>query len=346
VTILVSGGAGYIGSHAAKLLAQAGFNPVVLDNLSRGHRPAVKWGPFVFGDIVDSHLVSQTIQEYNVRAVLHFAASAYVGESMSSPRSYFLNNVRNTLNFLEAVVESGIKSIVFSSTCATYGIPETLPIAENHPQRPVNPYGDSKLFVERVLHWYGQAYGLRSVVLRYFNAAGADPDGDIGEEHEPETHLIPRVIHAAVGKLPEVEIFGSDYDTPDGTAIRDYIHVSDLAHAHVLALKYLLSGGASCALNLGTGKGHSVLEVIRTVERESRRSIQIKLQPRRDGDPPVLVAQSDLAKAALNWSPHFSSLQTIVQTALAWEISRFPSYPKNVLEVRPLSRQIASAANQ
>jgi len=321
VSILVTGGAGYIGSHAAKALAVAGFRPVVLDDLSRGHAHAVKWGPFISADIANSTLVRQIIEEHDIKAVLHFAASAYVGESMSAPRTYFLNNVRNTLNFLEAVADSGVNQIVFSSTCATYGIPEGLPVREEHPQRPVNPYGESKLFVERVLHWYAQAYGLRWVILRYFNAAGADPEGDIGEQHDPETHLIPRVIQAALGVLPEIEVFGNDYDTPDGTAIRDYIHVSDLADAHVLALQHLLRGGPNCALNLGTGRGHSVREVIDTVEKLSGRKIRVRIRPRREGDPPMLVAQSSRAMELLNWLPRQSNLEMIVRTALRWQES-------------------------
>ena len=321
MSILVTGGAGYIGSHAAKALAAAGFRPVVLDNLSRGHTHAVRWGPFISADIADSSLVRRTIEKHDIKVVLHFAASAYVGESMSTPRTYFLNNVRNTLTFLEAVADSSVNQIVFSSTCATYGIPEGLAVAEEHPQRPVNPYGESKLFVERVLHWYAQAYGLRWVVLRYFNAAGADPEGEIGEQHDPETHLVPRVIQAALGRLPEIEIFGSDYDTPDGTAVRDYIHVSDLADAHVLALQHLLRGGPNCALNLGTGRGHSVREVIDAVEKLSGRKVRVRIRPRREGDPPVLVARSSRAMELLNWSPRQSNLETIVRTALRWQES-------------------------
>jgi UDP-glucose-4-epimerase GalE len=319
VSILVTGGAGYIGSHTAKALSAAGFCPIVLDDLSRGHASAVKWGPFISADIADSLQVRRIIEKHDVKAVLHFAASAYVSESMTAPRKYFLNNVRNTLGFLEGVADSGVNQIVFSSTCATYGIPEGVSIAEEHPQRPVNPYGDSKLFVERVLHWYAQAYGLRFVTLRYFNAAGADPQGEIGEQHDPETHLIPRVIQAALGRLPEIEIFGNDYDTPDGTAVRDYVHVSDLADAHVLALQHLLRGGPNCALNLGTGRGHSVREVIDAVEKVSGRKVQTRILPRRQGDPPVLVARSSRAREILNWSPRRSSLETIVRTALRWQ---------------------------
>ena len=345
VPILVSGGAGYIGSHAAKALAAAGFRPVVLDDLSRGHRHAVKWGPFISADITDSSLVRRIIEKHDVKAVLHFAASAYVGESMSAPRKYFLNNVRNTLNFLEAVADSGVNLLVFSSTCATYGIPEGLTISEEHPQRPVNPYGESKLFVERVLHWYAQAYGLRWVILRYFNAAGADPEGEIGEQHDPETHLVPRVIQAALGRLREIEIFGSDYDTPDGTAVRDYIHVSDLADAHVSALQHLLCGGPNCALNLGTGRGHSVREVIDTVEKLSGRKVRARIRPRRDGDPPVLVARSSRAMELLNWSPRHSSLETIVRTALRWQESlRFSGIPNEPVGATTHCRRAAAGA--
>jgi UDP-glucose-4-epimerase GalE len=322
VSVLVTGGAGYIGSHTAKLLARAGFQPVVLDNLTRGHAAAVKWGPLVCGDVGDAPLIRQIVQKHAIKAVLHFAASAYVGESMSAPRSYFFNNVRNTLALLDGVMDSGVKQIVFSSTCATYGIPETVLIAEDHPQRPVNPYGESKLFVERVLHWYGQVYGLRSVVLRYFNAAGADPENELGEEHDPEPHLIPRVIQAALGELLEVEIYGDDYPTPDGTAIRDYIHVTDLAEAHVLALQHLLRGDRNCALNLGTGRGHSVREVIRTVESVSGCKVNVRPKPRREGDPPMLVARSARAAELLGWTPRRSDLETIVRTALSWEESR------------------------
>jgi UDP-glucose-4-epimerase GalE len=321
ISILVTGGAGFIGSHAAKALAAAGFLPVVLDDLSRGHTHAVKWGPVISANIADSSLVRRIIEKHDIKAVLHFAASAYVGESMSAPRTYFLNNVRNTLNFLEAVADSSVNQIVFSSTCATYGIPESLAVGEEHPQRPVNPYGESKLFVERVLHWYAQAYGLRWVILRYFNAAGADPQGEIGEQHDPETHLVPRVIQAALGRLPEIEIFGNDYDTPDGTAVRDYVHVSDLADAHVLALQHLLGGGPNCALNLGTGRGHSVREVIDTVEKLTGRKVRVRIRPRREGDPPVLVARSSRAMELLDWFPRQSNLETIVRTALRWQES-------------------------
>ncbi len=263
--VLVTGGAGYIGSHTAKALARDGFEPVVLDNLVTGHRSAVRWGPFVRGDVGDRGLVRRVIRDHRVEAVVHFAACAYVGESIQDPRKYFRNNVANTLALLDAMLDAGVDQIVFSSTCATYGVPDELPIGEDHPQRPVNPYGDSKLFVERMLGAYGVAYGLRSVALRYFNAAGADPEGELGENHDPETHLIPLVIEAALGRRPWVDVLGTDYPTPDGTAVRDFVHVTDLAEAHVRALGHLLGGGESVALNLGTGAGHSVREVIGTV---------------------------------------------------------------------------------
>ena len=249
-----------------KILKAAGHEPIVLDNLTYGHTWAVQWGPFEQGDLADVAFLRGVFDRHAIDAVIHFAANAYVGESMTDPSKYFRNNTFNTLNLLDTMVARGVTRIVFSSTCATYGDPQRIPIDESHPQAPVNPYGESKLFVERILHWYGKAYDLRSVALRYFNASGADPDGAIGEDHDPETHLIPLVIEAALGRRPPVGVFGSDYPTPDGTAIRDYIHVMDLADAHVQALAYLAGGGASTAINLGTGRGHSVREVIQTVE--------------------------------------------------------------------------------
>ncbi|HUC12230.1 MAG TPA: UDP-glucose 4-epimerase GalE, partial [Stellaceae bacterium] len=261
-SILVTGGAGYIGSHACKRLAHAGYRPVVYDNLSRGHREAVRWGPLVEGDLADGARLRAAIVEYRVAAVMHFAAYAYVGESVTNPALYYRNNLAGSLSLLEAMRESGVGEIVFSSTCATYGTPDIVPIRESAPQSPVNPYGETKLAIERALHWYGQAYGLRSVALRYFNAAGADPEGEIGECHEPETHLVPLVLQAALGQRSHIDIFGTDYPTPDGTAIRDYVHVDDLATAHLRALERLRGGGDSIAVNLGTGSGCSVREVI------------------------------------------------------------------------------------
>jgi UDP-arabinose 4-epimerase len=316
--ILVTGGAGYIGSHAAKALARAGYEPVTYDNLGRGHRAAVRWGPLVVGDLADRALLADTMRRHKVAAVMHFAAFAYVGESVSEPALYFRNNVANSLNLLEAMEETGVRHIVFSSTCATYGLPEKMPIAEDAPQRPVNPYGESKLMIERMLHWLGGARGLRHAALRYFNAAGADPEGEIGEDHDPETHLIPLVLSAALGKRAAIDIFGTDYPTPDGTAIRDYIHVQDLADAHVLALGHLLKGGNSVALNLGTGAGHSVRAVIDAAERVTGRSIPRREAARRAGDPPTLVADARRAKAALGWTPKLSGLDDIIASAWAW----------------------------
>lgn len=316
--ILVTGGAGYIGSHTAKLLAQTGFEPVVLDNLSAGHRRAVQWGPFVQGDLADSNTLREVISAYNIQAVVHFAAHAYVAESMHNPRKYFRNNVVNTLNLLDAMVKVKVQHIIFSSTCATYGVPNKVPIPEHHPQSPVNPYGEAKLFVERALTWYGQAYGLRWMALRYFNAAGADPECQIGEKHEPEPHLIPRIIQAATGEIPFVEIFGTDYPTSDGTAIRDYVHVTDLAEAHCLALANLLEGGKSTALNLGTGTGYSVREVIAAVERCSGCPVPVREVQRRSGDPSRLIADPIKAKQLLRWRPIHSAMDEIIETAWQW----------------------------
>lgn len=321
--VLVTGGAGYIGSHTCKRLAQAGFLPVTLDNLEQGHRWAVQWGPLVEGDLADGVFVRSVLKEHRIQAVLHFAAYAYVGESVENPRKYMRCNVLNGLNLLDAMVEVGVREIIFSSTCATYGIPDKMPMTEDLPQHPVNPYGESKLFIERALDWYGRAYGIRWVALRYFNAAGADPDAEIGEEHSPETHLIPLVIRAALGKSPHVSVFGTDYPTPDGTAIRDYIHVTDLAEAHVLALRYLQSGGPSLGLNLGTGEGHSVREVIRAVELACRQPVPVRDAPRRPGDPPALVADASKARQVLGWRPRWVELDGIVETALRWHSMRW-----------------------
>jgi UDP-glucose-4-epimerase GalE len=322
VSILIVGGAGYVGSQTAKAVAQAGQVPVVLDNLSRGHEWAVKWGPFVRGDLADAQLLASVLREYAVDAVIHFAAYAYVGESMTAPRAYFRNNVANTLNLLDAMVDVGVGTIVFSSTCATYGDPVELPISERHPQRPVNAYGESKLAVERMLHWYRHAYGLRFAALRYFNAAGADPDGEIGEAHAPETHLIPLAISAALDGGPALSIYGDDYTTKDGTAIRDYVHVADLADAHCRAIQHLSERDAGLYLNLGTGCGSSVREVITTVERVTGRHVPAHVVPRRLGDPPVLVADASEVGRVLGWRPQRSSLETIVGHAVRWHERR------------------------
>ena len=318
MAILVTGGAGYIGSHAAKALAQAGLQPVVVDNLQRGHCQAVRWGPLIEADTCDQAALEQIFREHSIEAVIHFAAFAYVGESMREPGLYFRNNFANTLTLLETMRLCGVRTMVFSSTCATYGNPREIPISEDHPQRPVNPYGESKLMVERLLYWFGCVHGLRWTALRYFNAAGADPDGQLGEEHDPETHLIPLAISAAMGRIQALEIYGTDYDTPDGTAIRDYLHVTDLAEAHLAALRYLRDGGESTAFNLGTGRGHSVREVIAMVERVSGHSVPVREVGRRAGDPPCLVADAGKSGRLMNWRPVHSSLEEIVQTAWNW----------------------------
>ena len=318
MNVLVTGAAGYIGSHTAKALARSNHKPIVIDDLSTGHAHNVKWGPFVRANLSDTAAVRSVLREHKIQAVVHFAGSALLGESVTRPLSYFQNNVRGTLSLLEAMLEVGVKDIVFSSTCATYGMPTAIPITEDQPQKPINPYGDSKLAVERVLQWMGLARQIRWVALRYFNAAGADSDGELGEEHEHETHLIPLAIGAVLKQRKPLQIFGSDYPTPDGTAIRDYIHVTDLASAHISALQYLNKGGESCALNLGTGKGASVLEVIAMVQTVSGRAVPSVAAPRRPGDPPVLVASSELARRLLQWEPSCSSLRTIVETAWRW----------------------------
>jgi UDP-arabinose 4-epimerase len=317
-TILVTGGAGFIGSHASKALWKAGFRPVVLDDLSTGHARAVRWGPLEIGSLASPRLLRAVLLRVKPAAVMHFAASAYVGESITKPAAYYRNNVANTLNLLDVMLAQGVRHLVFSSTCASYGAPERLPIDETHPQRPINPYGHTKLVVEGILQAYDTAYGLKSVALRYFNAAGADPDGEIGEDHDPETHLIPSAIHAAQGRRGPLEVFGTDYPTPDGTAVRDYIHVADLADAHVLALRYLLDGGASTALNLGVGRGYSVQDAITTIERVTRREVAVTERPRRPGDPPELVADASRARSVLGWTPGFRELDEIVSTAWRW----------------------------
>lgn len=316
--VLVTGGAGYIGSHTCKVLARSGYTPVTYDNLVYGHARAVKWGPFVQGDLADKQLLRRTIEDHNIRSVIHFAAYAYVGESMQQPEKYFRNNVINTLSLLETMHEKEVRHIVFSSTCATYGVPESVPIDESHLQRPVNPYGESKLFIEKALHWYGLAHGLKFAALRYFNAAGADPDAEIGEEHDPETHLIPLILQSILGQRPYVEIFGTDYDTPDGTAIRDYIHVMDLAEAHVRALQSLQRDKQNLVLNLGTGTGHSVREVIAAAEKNTGLTVPFREAPRRAGDPPALVADARRAKQELGWEACCSDLDNLVRTAWIW----------------------------
>jgi UDP-arabinose 4-epimerase len=319
--VLVTGGAGYVGSHACKALAKAGYVPIVFDDLSRGHCAAVRWGPLVEGELSDTELLTATLCQHRVSAVMHFAAYANVGEAVADPASYYKNNVGGTLSLLSAMREAGVGLLVFSSSCAIYGIPDRVPIAEDTPAAPVNAYGETKLAIERALFWYGQAYGLRSVSLRYFNAAGADPEGEIGEQHDPETHLIPLAIRAALGQTSPIAVYGTDYPTPDGTAIRDYVHVSDLADAHVQALDHLARGGASTALNLGTGRGYSVYQVIAAIERVGGRKVPRHETGRRAGDPPALVADTGLARSVLKWVAQRSDIETIVETAMAWHMS-------------------------
>lgn len=316
--VLVTGGAGYIGAHACKALARAGYLPVAYDSLVHGHEWAVKWGPLECGDILDRARLDDVIAKWRPAAIMHFAAFAYVGESVTDPGKYYHNNVAGSLTLLEAARDHGIDRFVFSSTCATYGVPDRLPIREDTPQHPINPYGASKLMVERMLADFGTAHGLRSIALRYFNAAGADPDGEIGESHDPETHLIPLVLDAASGRRPTVTIFGTDYDTPDGTCIRDYIHVTDLAEAHVLALQALENGAPSSAYNLGNGQSYSVRAVVDAVERVTGLEVPLVLGPRRPGDPAALVSDATTARDELGWQPRIGDLDEIVRTAWAW----------------------------
>lgn len=316
--ILITGGAGYIGSHTCKVLSNAGYVPVCLDNLVHGHEWSVKWGPFIKGDTSDPYVLKKVFEKYNPKAVLHFAAFAYVGESVKDPGKYYQNNVTGTLFLLEAMRYHGCRRIVFSSSCTTYGNPEKVPISENHPQKPISPYGWSKYMIEQILRDFESAHNIRHVSLRYFNAAGADIEGELGEKHVPETHLIPLVIQAALKQIPYVEIYGTDYPTSDGTAIRDYIHVMDLAEAHVLSLKYLSNGGNSIALNLGTGRGYSVQKIIEGIENISGCSVPVRKTGRRSGDPPILISESHQATKVIGWKPRYSDLHKILETAWLW----------------------------
>jgi UDP-arabinose 4-epimerase len=317
-TILVTGGAGYIGAHACKALAAAGYTPVTYDSLVYGHERAVKWGPFEKGDILDGARLSEVMQRHKPAAVMHFAAFAYVGESVTEPAKYYRNNVVGTLSLLDAMRAHDIHHIVFSSTCATYGIPETVPIAEDTPQKPINPYGASKLMIERVLSDYADAYAMKCVALRYFNAAGADANGEIGESHDPETHLIPLVLDAASGVRPHITVLGDDYPTPDGTCIRDYVHVTDIADAHVCALGKLGNGTLRRAYNLGTGSGFSVAEVIAAAKRVTGCKIPVVQGARRAGDPAQLLADARLVSRELGWTARHSSIDNILETAWRW----------------------------
>lgn len=317
--VLVTGGAGYIGSHLVARLGAAGYSVVTFDNLVYGHRAAVLYGEFVQGDLAQPHDLDAVFTRFPIQAVLHFAAYAYVGESVTDPARYYENNVACTLNLLAAMRRHHVGQLIFSSTCATFGEPVRTPIDEQHPQRPINPYGRTKWMIEQILADYQQAYGLRSIVLRYFNAAGADPRGRIGEQHDPETHLIPLVLQAIQGRRDNLTVFGRDYDTPDGTCIRDYIHVDDLAQAHQLALEQLLQGAPSRAYNLGNGLGYSVQQVIETAQQVTGLTVPVHYGPRRPGDPARLVGDSLRARQELHWQPRYGDLPTILQHAWAWE---------------------------
>lgn len=320
--VLVTGGAGYVGSHAAKALAASGYTPVTVDTLERGFRDAVQFGPLELGDIADRHFLDEVIARWQPVAVMHFAAFAYVGESVTNPGLYYRNNVLGSLSLLEALRDHRVRHLVFSSTCAVYGVPDSVPITETEKRQPISPYGASKLMVERMIEDFSAAHGLSAAALRYFNAAGADAEGMIGENHAPETHLIPLAIDAALGRGPALQLFGTDYPTPDGTCIRDYIHVTDLADAHVRALAYLEHGGATVALNLGTGTGLSVREIIAAVERGTGAAVPYSEAPRRPGDPPALFADPTRAKTLLGWQPIHSDIDTIVGTAVGWSRRR------------------------
>jgi UDP-glucose 4-epimerase len=316
--ILVTGGAGYIGAHCCKELKKHGFEPVTLDNLIYGHREHVRWGPFRYGDVGNPSHVLNCLSRYKIEAVIHFAAFISMGESVADPQLYYENNVGGTLRLLSSLLGQGIRPLVFSSTAGVYGRPQTSPIAEDHPCSPINPYGRTKRMIEDILKDYDTAYRLKSICLRYFNAAGADPDAELGEMHDPETHLIPLILDAAAGKRPGIEIYGIDYPTPDGTCIRDYIHVTDLARAHVLALQHLLDGGDSDVFNLGQGNGYSVRQVIDRAAQITRRNIPTVVGDRRPGDPPELVASNQKAFSRLGWKPEYTNLDDIIQTAWNW----------------------------
>ncbi len=321
ITVLVTGGAGYIGAHAVRALNGAGCEVVVLDNFSRGHRSAVEGFTVIEGDIADQQLIGRICREFSVEAVMHFASHSQVGESVEKPALYYDNNVIGGLRLLEALREAEVKRFVFSSSAAVYGEPEAVPIEEEHPLRPQNPYGESKLVLERALAYYRQAYGLQSVSLRYFNAAGAAAGGKIGENHDPETHLIPLALQAVLGQREKLVVFGNDYPTPDGTAVRDYIHVDDLAEAHLLALKALVEERAGAGYNLGNGQGYSVLDVLKSVERVTGKKVPFEMGPRRAGDPVVLVASAKRAERELGWRPKFGELDDIVRSAWQWHRS-------------------------
>ncbi len=328
MAILVCGGAGYVGSHTAHALRDAGYDCVILDNLSKGHREAVEGFDLIQGDLWDTELLNRIFEQYKIDGVIHFAAFSLVGESVTKPLDYYENNVGATHNLLKAMLAHGVNKIVFSSTAATYGEPERIPIKETDRTFPTNPYGETKLAIEKMFKWSDAAYGLKYVCLRYFNAAGAQPDGEIGEDHSPETHLIPLVLQTALGKRDCIKIFGDDYDTKDGTCVRDYVHVCDLASAHILALQRLINGGESGIFNLGSSTGFSNLEVIETARRVTGINFKSEMAPRRPGDPAVLVASSDAARSELGWKPTRSDIETIIADAWNWHIGHPDGYRK------------------
>ena len=316
--ILVTGGAGYIGSHTVKLLRQAGHQPVIFDNFSTGRPELVQAEEVIQADLADSLALREAFGRHAFQAVLHFASLIRVGESFADPQKYYRHNLVNSLNLLDAMLAAGVKKLIFSSSAAVYGLPRQIPITEDHPLEPANPYGQTKYFLEKILKEYDRAYGLRSIALRYFNAAGADPEGGLGEMHEPETHLIPNILNFLLGRKGRLELFGTDFETPDGTAIRDYIHVTDLAEAHVLALERLAAEGRSEAMNLGTNRPYSVMDIIKKIEEVTGRKVAFSVCPRRQGDVPVLLASREKAAAALGWKLRYSDLETILSTAWAW----------------------------
>lgn len=320
--VLVTGGAGYIGSHAVRELDRAGYRPVTVDNLSEGHREAVTAGELEVGDLADEDFLMSVFEKYDLAAVMHFASRCYVGESVENPRRYYEENVGNALTLLRVMLRKRVTRFILSSTCATYGQPLQIPMSEEHPQDPVNPYGESKFFIERILRQYDRAYGLRFVSLRYFNAAGASLDAQIGEAHDPETHLIPLIFRVAGGSKRNLKVYGDDYPTEDGTCVRDYIHVVDLAAAHVSALKWLEQDGKSDFFNLGTGLGYSVLQMIKMAEEVTGKSVSFEVGPKRDGDPPELIADPSKALDLLGWRAQHSDLRTVLETSWRWETNR------------------------
>ncbi|MDD8014699.1 MAG: UDP-glucose 4-epimerase GalE [Acidobacteriota bacterium] len=318
MTVLVVGGAGYIGSHTVKLLGREGFRAIVFDNFSSGRRELARGREVITGDLADKASLRAVFEDYQIDSVLHFASLIQVGESYRDPRKYYVQNLVNSLNLLEAMLDADVKNLIFSSSAAVYGIPQEVPIHEGHPLNPCNPYGKTKFMVEKILQDYARAYGLRFISLRYFNASGADPEGELGEMHDPETHLIPNILLTIAGKRPQLDIYGTDFPTPDGTAVRDYIHVTDLAAAHVLALRGLLAGQPSNFINLGANRGFSVLEIIRKAEEVTGRTVPCRTRPRREGDVPVLLASKERAEQLLGWKIFHSEIENIIETAWRW----------------------------